>query len=161
MACASWWRWLACHYHRELGSPRRLPALSFAHLHHRRILARTQRWKSHEVSNHAAPLVVLQVDLERCGRTTSYARQHCLLRLRPEGLMVPRRGLEPPRVLPHWHLKPARLPIPPPGHRSRRARNVLTAPRAVKPRRGRERTRAGSAKMYSMISRFLEPRGCS
>src|SRR5688572_19828003 len=94
MACASRWRWLACHYHRELGSPRRLPALSFAHLHHRRILARTQRWKSHEVSNHAAPLVVLQVDLERCGRTTSYARQHCLLRLRPEGLMVPRRGID-------------------------------------------------------------------
>ena len=29
--------------------------------------------------------------------------------------MVPRRGLEPPRLLHHWHLKPARLPIPPPG----------------------------------------------
>ena len=28
--------------------------------------------------------------------------------------MVPRRGLEPPRGCPHWHLKPARLPIPPP-----------------------------------------------
>ena len=31
-------------------------------------------------------------------------------------LMVPRKGLEPSRPLSHWHLKPARLPIPPPGH---------------------------------------------
>jgi hypothetical protein len=30
--------------------------------------------------------------------------------------MVPRKGLEPSRPLSHWHLKPARLPIPPPGH---------------------------------------------
>ena len=30
--------------------------------------------------------------------------------------LVPRRGLEPPRPFGHWHLKPARLPIPPPGH---------------------------------------------
>ena len=30
--------------------------------------------------------------------------------------MVPRRGLEPPRPNGHWHLKPARLPIPPSGH---------------------------------------------
>jgi hypothetical protein len=29
--------------------------------------------------------------------------------------MVPRKGLEPSRPLSHWHLKPARLPIPPPG----------------------------------------------
>ena len=29
--------------------------------------------------------------------------------------MVPRKGLEPSRLLGHWHLKPARLPIPPPG----------------------------------------------
>ena len=36
--------------------------------------------------------------------------------------MVPRRGLEPPRPCGHWHLKPARLPIPPPGH-SRRSWN--------------------------------------
>ena len=27
---------------------------------------------------------------------------------------VPRRGLEPPRGFPHWLLRPARLPIPPP-----------------------------------------------
>src|SRR5687767_14042518 len=26
---------------------------------------------------------------------------------------VRKRGLEPPRVLPHWNLNPARLPIPP------------------------------------------------
>jgi hypothetical protein len=31
------------------------------------------------------------------------------------GQMVPRKGLEPSRPLSHWHLKPARLPIPPPG----------------------------------------------
>src|SRR5688572_9881471 len=31
--------------------------------------------------------------------------------------MVPRKGLEPSRPLSHWHLKPARLPIPPPGPR--------------------------------------------
>ena len=28
---------------------------------------------------------------------------------------VPRAGLEQARVLPHWCLRPARLPIPPPG----------------------------------------------
>ena len=38
---------------------------------------------------------------------------------------VPGRGLEPPRGCPHWHLKPARLPIPPPG----RALVSLTDPR--------------------------------
>ena len=27
--------------------------------------------------------------------------------------LVRERGLEPPRVLPHWLLRPARLPIPP------------------------------------------------
>ena len=31
--------------------------------------------------------------------------------------MVPRRRLELPRPCGHWHLKPARLPIPPPGPR--------------------------------------------
>ena len=30
-------------------------------------------------------------------------------------VMVPRRRLELPRPNGHWHLKPARLPIPPPG----------------------------------------------
>ena len=33
----------------------------------------------------------------------------------PPRRMVPRKGLEPSRPLSHWHLKPARLPIPPPG----------------------------------------------
>ncbi len=28
---------------------------------------------------------------------------------------VPRAGVEPARVLPHWCLRPTRLPIPPPG----------------------------------------------
>ncbi len=32
-----------------------------------------------------------------------------------QGHLVPRKGLEPSRPLSHWHLKPARLPIPPPG----------------------------------------------
>ena len=35
--------------------------------------------------------------------------------------MVPRRGLEPPRPYGHWHLKPARLPIPPPGQVNERS----------------------------------------
>ena len=30
-------------------------------------------------------------------------------------VVVPRRRLELPRPNGHWHLKPARLPIPPPG----------------------------------------------
>src|SRR3954453_20911348 len=33
------------------------------------------------------------------------------------GEVVPRKGLDPSRLLSHWHLKPARLPIPPPGPR--------------------------------------------
>jgi hypothetical protein len=28
---------------------------------------------------------------------------------------LPKKGLEPPRPCGHWYLKPARLPIPPPG----------------------------------------------
>ncbi len=43
------------------------------------------------------------------------ARNVQVLREDPQR-MVPRRGLEPPRGCPHWHLKPARLPIPPPRH---------------------------------------------
>ncbi len=39
------------------------------------------------------------------------------LRMRLGAAVLPRRGLEPPRGFPHWHLKPARLPIPPPRHR--------------------------------------------
>ena len=38
--------------------------------------------------------------------------------------MVPGRRLELPRPLGHWHLKPARLPIPPPGPVSSRAHIV-------------------------------------
>ena len=30
--------------------------------------------------------------------------------------LVPRVGVEPAQVLPHWCLRPARLPIPPSGH---------------------------------------------
>src|ERR1700692_3815247 len=32
-----------------------------------------------------------------------------------ESKNVPRKGLEPPQPCGHWYLKPARLPIPPPG----------------------------------------------
>ena len=35
----------------------------------------------------------------------------CLLLL----ILVPRAGVEPARVLPHWCLRPTRLPIPPSG----------------------------------------------
>ena len=38
-------------------------------------------------------------------------------------VMVPRRRLELPRPNGHWHLKPARLPIPPPGHAMSNAQN--------------------------------------
>ena len=37
--------------------------------------------------------------------------------------VVPRRRLELPRPNGHWHLKPARLPIPPPGHAVSNAQN--------------------------------------
>lgn len=43
----------------------------------------------------------------------SARRRHAELE---ERSVVPRKGLEPSRPLSHWHLKPARLPIPPPGH---------------------------------------------
>ena len=33
-----------------------------------------------------------------------------------ERISVPRAGVEPAQVLPHWCLRPARLPIPPSGH---------------------------------------------
>ena len=38
-------------------------------------------------------------------------------------VVVPRRRLELPRPNGHWHLKPARLPIPPPGHAMSDAQN--------------------------------------
>ena len=31
------------------------------------------------------------------------------------GLFVPEAGIEPARVLPHWFLRPTRLPVPPLG----------------------------------------------
>ena len=36
--------------------------------------------------------------------------------LHENSALVPRAGVEPARVLPHWCLRPTRLPIPPPGH---------------------------------------------
>src|SRR5690606_25596766 len=46
--------------------------------------------------------------------------------------VVPRRGLEPPRGFPHWHLKPARLPVPPPRQGAGRRTNVLSGFESVK-----------------------------
>ena len=43
-------------------------------------------------------------------------------------VMVPRRRLELPRPNGHWHLKPARLPIPPPGHAMSDAQNGRLRP---------------------------------
>src|SRR6266571_4514467 len=52
-------------------------------------------------------------------------------------MVVPRKGLEPSRPLSHWHLKPARLPIPPPGpgpvstDRSRACQTASTPPKLL------------------------------
>ena len=48
------------------------------------------------------------------------------------GVLVPRKGLEPSRPLSHWHLKPARLPIPPPGHRGSPNRGFAPKARTFK-----------------------------
>ncbi|MDF3055397.1 MAG: hypothetical protein K0Q74_1304 [Gammaproteobacteria bacterium] len=40
-------------------------------------------------------------------------------------LMVPRRGLEPPRGCPHKHLKLACLPIPPSRHKALQSKDTL------------------------------------
>jgi hypothetical protein len=48
--------------------------------------------------------------------------------------VVPRRGLEPPRPCERQHLKLVRLPIPPPGHRSK---EISSVGRAIWRRRGR------------------------
>src|SRR6202048_3257090 len=56
-------------------------------------------------------------------------------------VVVPRKGLEPSRPLSHWHLKPARLPIPPPGpgpvstDRSRACQIASTPPKCAVQRR--------------------------
>src|SRR6056297_1372846 len=47
--------------------------------------------------------------------------------------LVPRRGLEPPRGFPHWHLKPARLPIPPPRHEGQAGEPCLNGTRRIRP----------------------------
>ena len=48
-------------------------------------------------------------------------------------ILVPRKGLEPSRPCGHWHLKPARLPIPPPGPSAARARRNGAGPRLSTP----------------------------
>ena len=40
------------------------------------------------------------------------------------GISVPRAGVEPARPCGHWCLRPTRLPIPPPGHISKREANM-------------------------------------
>ena len=70
----------------------------------------------------AQQVSALGIAPDRCPEIVRGAKDASLLnfqdrRQSPEkGAMVPRRGLEPPRPCGHWHLKPARLPIPPPGH---------------------------------------------
>ena len=40
------------------------------------------------------------------------------------GVFVPGAGIEPARVLPHWFLRPTRLPIPPSGQLFRPLQNI-------------------------------------
>ena len=59
---------------------------------------------------------MLRPVVKRWGRRNALAGLKFLELLNIEMLMVPRKGLEPSQPLSYWHLKPARLPIPPPGH---------------------------------------------
>ncbi len=65
--------------------------------------------------------------------------------------MVPRRGLEPPRPFDHWHLKPARLPIPPPGQVSKGAELYWRLP-ALSTRQSDRRYRAQTIEHWTNFS---------
>ena len=56
---------------------------------------------------------------------------------KPDGLstlsQLPKKGLEPPRPCGHWYLKPARLPIPPPGRSRRRFRTGASEASCARP----------------------------
>ena len=60
-------------------------------------------------------------------------------------VVVPRRRLELPRPNGHWHLKPARLPIPPPGHAMSDAQNGRLKHRV------RIATNAGVSNLFRVI----------
>ena len=60
-------------------------------------------------------------------------------------VVVPRRRLELPRPNGHWHLKPARLPIPPPGHAMSYAQNGRLKHRV------RIATNAGVSNLFRVI----------
>ena len=65
-------------------------------------------------------------------------------------VVVPRRRLELPRPNGHWHLKPARLPIPPPGHAMRSAQNG----RLIHTERIATNARVSNLFRVSLITRF-------
>lgn len=62
-----------------------------------------------KVNEVAALIYQINSDLYK-GKTGTYDENSSKFRL------VPRAGVEPARVLPHWCLRPTRLPIPPSGH---------------------------------------------
>src|SRR5688572_28083031 len=66
--------------------------------------------------------------------------------------MVPKRGLEPQRPLSHWYLKPARLPIPPPGPRPRSGERgqIVAEPAPV--------NAAAALPHFAILPRVLSPR---
>src|SRR3954452_5321492 len=82
-------------------------------------------------------------------------------------LLVPRKGLEPSRPLSHWHLKPARLPIPPPGpgpvstDRSRACQIGWIRPKYAVQRRsdGVSRNRQMAARSLEFDARKTDPHG--
>ena len=67
---------------------------------------------------------VIAVKVDRPGRVELYSHATSVL-----PLMVPRRRLELPQPCGHRYLKPARLPIPPPGHGNQRRRASKPQPR--------------------------------
>lgn len=58
------------------------------------------------------------------GKLLTRRKQNCKENL------VPKRGLEPPSPCEDYHLKVARLPVPPPGHISK-SRKILSKPRKI------------------------------
>ena len=68
--------------------------------------------------------------------------------------MVPRRGLEPPRPCERQHLKLVRLPIPPPGHRSK---EISSVGRAIWRRRARLSMRFATGKGSGHVRQATRP----
>ena len=70
--------------------------------------------------------------LHHTARDATPLKRHAFFRENPCFVaMVPRRRLELPRPCGHWHLKPARLPIPPPGQASEDGGDGLGAARQL------------------------------